>query len=336
MNERADTALLEVLADCLEAGESLTDALGKVAIAGGAALLWTQRIARCARPELSVAAVLHAARVLDDVELSLVSTDAAQARIAPLLRAVVVRRRRSRARQLAVARGLLAPLAFALLTIVLNPLMNLMNGGDYLWPVARDLFLLGVFLLVCLLGVRALSGGGRTRGLRFCSAVPGVRWLTQLYAEEELVTVLLPFASAGELSSDGIAAAASFVSWSPLAGPLGAAMNSRRAASGTLPMGGLAPVAGTLSLATSLSIVGGCETSTLPGRLAARGDDIASILTARLRMAVRTSAYSLLVLFSLGTLIGLFSRALPGMPTLPGGTASPDQKEIEQLMKQLE
>ena len=34
--------------------------------------------------------------------------------------------------------------------------------------------------------------------------------------------------------------------------------------------------------------------------------------------------------------MSLISQGLPGMFTLPGGAASPEQKQLEDLMKQLE
>jgi hypothetical protein len=154
--------------------------------------------------------------------------------------------------------------------------------------------------------------------------------------EEELTTVAVPFVDGAVVRNDGLTAAASFLAWSPLGQTLSIAAVAARPASAQLPMGGLEPVARHLSLATSLTIVGGVASGRLAERLAQRGDIVAALLTARLRIAVRVGAYALVVLFSLGSLVGMISRGLPGMPTLPGGTASPDQKELEQLMKQLE
>jgi hypothetical protein len=101
-------------------------------------------------------------------------------------------------------------------------------------------------------------------------------------------------------------------------------------------MGGLEPVARQLSLATDLAIVGGVASKHLAQRLAQRGEAIALFLTARLRLVARIGAYALVVLFSVSSLVGMISRGLPGMPTLPGGATSPEEKQLEELMKQLE
>lgn len=101
-------------------------------------------------------------------------------------------------------------------------------------------------------------------------------------------------------------------------------------------MGGLEALASLLSPATDLAIIGGVASKRLQERLARRGDAIALRLTARLRLVARIVAYTLVVLFSASSLLGMISRGLPGMPTLPGGAVSPDQKELEDLLKELE
>ena len=70
-------------------------------------------------------------------------------------------------------------------------------------------------------------------------------------------------------------------------------------------------------------------------RLAARGDAIALRLTARLRLATRALAYANLVVFSVVSVVGMIARGLPGMLQLPGVRTSPDQKELEELLKEL-
>jgi hypothetical protein len=73
----------------------------------------------------------------------------------------------------------------------------------------------------------------------------------------------------------------------------------------------------------------------LAQRLTRRGEEITGLLTARLRLLFRIGAYALVVALSISSLVGMISRGLPGMPTLPGGEMSPDQKELEDIMKQL-
>jgi hypothetical protein len=157
-----------------------------------------------------------------------------------------------------------------------------------------------------------------------------------LYAEEELTTALVPFVDGEEVRTVGFTAAASLLSWSRLGEALRRAAGPVRAPSTPLPMGGLEPLAPQLSLATNLAIVGGVASKRLAERLTGRGDAIAVLLTARLRLAVRVMAYSFVVAFSVSSLVGMVSRGLPGMPTLPGGVTSPDQQELDELLKQMQ
>jgi len=166
--------------------------------------------------------------------------------------------------------------------------------------------------------------------------VPGIRWFASLHAEEELASALVPFADGEEVGTLGFTAAASLLAWSRLAEALRRAAGSVRPPSTSLPMGGLEPLAPQLSLATNLAIVGGIASKRLAERLTRRADAIAVLLTARLRLVVRVVAYALVLVFSVSSLAGMVSRGLPGMPTLPGGLTSPDQQQLEELLKQME
>jgi hypothetical protein len=333
----ADAALLDALADCLESGGTLLEALEKVAAAGRVAEPWAQRVRPSARAEAPVRAALRESKVLDDEELSVLAVADTGAAVASALRAVALRRRRSVARRRAIRWGLLGPFALGALTVVLDPLPNLVTGGAYLWPVLRGLLTLFILSLAVVAGIPALLRDPRARSmaLRLCSSVPGVRRLAALYAEEELTTALVPLMEAGEMRTAGLTAAASLLAWSPLREGLRAAAGAVRLPSTPLPMGGLEPLAPRLSLATKLAVVGGVASKRLPERLAQRGEAIHLLLTARLRLVVRIGAYALVVLFSVNSLVGMIARGLPGMPALPGGDASPEQKELEDLMKQL-
>jgi hypothetical protein len=203
--------------------------------------------------------------------------------------------------------------------------------------VVRGLFALIVLTLAVVAGIPALLRGRARHGaLLLCAAVPGVRRLALLYAEEELTTALVPFADSAEVRAAGLTAAASLLAWSPLREALRVAGRSVRPPSGSLPMGGLEPLAPHLSLATDLAIVGGVASKRLAQRLAQRGEAITLVVTARLRLVTRFGAYALVVLFSVSALVGMISRGLPGMPGFHGGATSPEQKELEELMKQLE
>lgn len=334
----ADAALLDALADCLESGDTLFEALEKVATAGGAAEHWAHEVRRSVRTEVPVARALRESNVLDDDELSLLSAEGADVVVASALHAVALRRRRSLARRRAIRWGLVGPFGFGALTVVLDPLPNLITGGAYLWPVLRGLLALFILTFAIVAGIPALfrDQRARPRALRLCTAVPGVRRLAALYAEEELTTALVPFVDSGEVRTAGLTAAASILAWSPLREALRVATRQVRSPSKPLPMGGLEPVARQLSLATDLAIVGGVASKHLAERLTQRAEAITLLLTARLRLVARIGAYALVVLFSVSSLVGMISRGLPGMPTLPGGATSPEEKQLEELMKQLE
>jgi hypothetical protein len=331
-----EPVLLDALADCLESGDALSEALDKVATAGPAAAGWAQQVHRPLRAGIPAARALLESGVLDDDERALLSTDGDVA-LAPALRAVAVRRQRSSARRRALRWSLAGPFAFAALTVLLDPVPELIAGGAYAWPVLRGLLVLVVVTLAVVAGAPALLRRPQSRpwALRICTRVPGVRRLAALYAEEELTTALAPFGDGGEITAPGLRAIASLLAWSPLGERL--AVASPPVAPATqLPMGGLEALASLLSPATDLAIIGGVASKRLQERLARRGDAIALRLTARLRLVARIVAYTLVVLFSASSLLGMISRGLPGMPTLPGGAVSPDQKELEDLLKELE
>jgi hypothetical protein len=343
-----DVALLDALADCLESGDTLTTALDKVAMARGAAEEWTHLVRRSVRSAAPVAVALRASNVLGDDELSFLSAEGADAAVVPVssaLRAVALRRRRSVARRRAIGWGLVVPFALGALTVVLDPLPNLLGGGPVLWPLLRGLFVLVALSLAIVAGVPALLRSPRARPavLRLCAAIPGARRLTALYAEEELTTALTAFVDGGELRAGGLAAAASLLSWSPLGEALRDAARPL-SPSGSLPMegtvggpmAGLEPLARQLSIATDLAIIGGVASRRLTERLAQRGEAIALVLTARLRLLARIGAYTLVILLSISSVMSLLSQGLPGIFTLPGGATSPEQKQLEDLMKQLE
>jgi hypothetical protein len=221
---------------------------------------------------------------------------------------------------------------------MLDPLPNLISDAPFLWPEVRG------FLVLCLLGAAIFAGlpallrrpGARARILRMCNAVPGLRWFTTLHAEEELTTAVVPFIVEEQVTPAGLLAASSLLAWSPLAATLRSAAASERPAGVTLPLGGLEPIARQLSWGTNLAVIRGVTSHQLALRLTQRGDDIATLLTARLRLTLRITGYALVVVLSISSLVGMISRGLPGMPTLPGGDVTPDQQQLEDLLKQLE
>ena len=364
-----DTALLDAVADCLESGDTLLSALEKVATAKGAAARWAQRVGPAARAGIALADALRDSNVLDADELLLVSAtdndrggqrthnDEGRQRthndeggqrthndrggggdgaMASALHAVALRRRRSLARRRGLRWALVVPFGLAALTAALDPLPELLTGGAYLWPALRGLLLVVMLTSAAALGVPALLRDPRARPwvLRLCTVLPGAARFAALYAEEELITALAAFADGGQVSSAGIGAAASLLAWSPVSRGLRLASRSV-SLPGPHPMGGLEPLADELSLATSLALVGGVASRRLAQRLAERGEAIAALLTARLRLAVRIGAYTLVFAFSIGSLVSMVSRglpalpALPGLPTSPGGATSPIRRSCK-------
>jgi hypothetical protein len=355
---RSNTALLDALADCLGSGDTLFEALAKIGTVKGTAEAWAQQVRRSVRSEVPLASALRESGVLDDEELSLLSGEGADAAAASALHAVALRRQRSLGRRSAIRWGLVAPFAFGVLAVVLDPLPNLITGGAFLWPVFRGLFTFVIPTLAIFAGIPALLRSRRTRpaALRLCSAIPGVRRLADLYAEEELTTALAPFVDngSGGVTTAGLSAAASLLAWSPsfvealrraarsvppAPGPLatGRPHEVGGPGAGLEPMGRLEPLARQLSLATDLAIVGGVASQRLAQRLTQRAEAIAPLLTARLRLVTRVGAYTLVVLFSISSLVDMVSRGLPGVSTvLGGGATTPEQKQLEDLLKQLE
>jgi hypothetical protein len=328
--------VLDTLADCLESGDTLLAALEKVATASAATASWAHHVRQAVRSEASAAQALRASNVLGADELWLLLVDDPDA-VASTLRVLALRRRRSVARLRAIRWGLAGPFGLGALTVVLDPLPHLITGEDYLWPVLRGLLTLLVLAVAVFVILPAVLR--RPHVLRSCAAVPGVRRLAALYAEEELVTAFVPFVDRldrGGVRAAGFTAAASFLAWSPLGDALRARAPAVESPSGSVAMGGLEPLAGRLSPATHLAIIGGMASKHLAERLTQRGEAIARVLTARLRLVARIGAYTLVILFSISSLAGMIARGIPGMPLLPGGATSPDEKQLEELLKQLQ
>jgi hypothetical protein len=328
---------LDALADCLDAGSGLEQAIDRLLSVGGTTGLWAQRLRRASQGGVPVAGALRAAGLVDEEEQGLLSSEGADARIPGLLRALAVRRRRLHVRSASVARGLVGPLVVGLVTLLLDPVSSLVVGGSFFGPLLRDLCLLGIPALAVLVGLPALASSvaARRRALTLCVRVPGARGLARMHAEEELLTVLGPFVDGGEVSPGGLGAAASVLSWSPIAGALRAARISPRPPASPLAMGGLEQVAGHLTEATRLTLVGGAASRRLAERITAHAEATAVTLTGRLRLLLRVGAYALIVLVSLASLGGLMARGVPGLSTIPGGSTSEESRELEELMKQM-
>jgi hypothetical protein len=163
-----------------------------------------------------------------------------------------------------------------------------------------------------------------------------VHWLAALHAEEEMTTALVPFVVDAQVTSAGLTAASAMLAWSPIGEAMRAAGRVVRVPEAPLPMGGLEPLARQMSLATNLAVVGGVASKRLAERLTQRGEAISVLLTARTRLVVRVGAYAIIVLFSVASLASMVARGLPGIPTLPGAPGNADQKQLEELMKQIE
>jgi hypothetical protein len=330
--------LLDTLADCLSAGDSFPVALGKIGAAGPAAGVWAAHVGNSAHGATKVGDVLGASGLIDDVERTLLATEGAEGGLPALLRAVAERRRRQITRRATLLRGLVGPFLVAAITVVLDPLPNLLGDGDFAWPAVRGLLLLCALSLAAVVAVRWLFGDPSARRvtLRAIMSVPGARYFGALHLEEELTTALAPFAVGGAVADTGLRVAASVVAWSPIAEPLRLSGRADRAtADPPAPMGGLAPLAGKLSPETHLAILGGVATKRLGERLAARGNAISAQLTQRTRLLVRVSAYGLVLVLSTISVVGMVGRGLPTMPN-HSHLGAADQKQLDELMKVLE
>jgi len=329
----SDAALLDVLAACLGAGVPLPDALSRIEAAGHEASRWVQRVRPFARPGSSVESALFAARAIDATERAILASAVTPAAVAGVLHALVLRRRRRADRSRTILRGLLGPFAIAALTVILDPLPNLIGSGSYVGPVFRGLLALGLATAFVVAGVPAIlrSPSLGPRVLAACSKLPGLDWLTARHAEAELVTTSAPFVERSEVGHAGLLATSALLAWSPL----GERVRVAALASANAPEAAFAMLAPQLSLATNLAIVSGTASGQLAAHLAARGEEIAAQLTSRLRLAVRVAAYTLVVLLSFASLVNMVSRALPGT-SLPGATFSEEQKELDDIMRELE
>ncbi len=329
----SDAALLDVLAACLGAGAPLPEALSRLEVAGPEASRWVQRVRPFVRPGGSVESALFAARAIDASEHAFLASAVTPDAIAGVLHALVLRRRRRDVLRSAIFRGLLGPFAIAALTVILDPLPNLIGSGSYVGPVFRGLLVLGLMTALVVVGVPAMlrSPIYGPRALAICARFPGLDWLAARHAEADFVTMSAPFVARPEVGSAGLLATSALLAWSPLGQRVRAAALGGATAQGAA----LAAVAPHLSLATNLSIVSGTASGHLAARLTERGEEIAAELTKSLRVAVRVAAYTLVVLLSLGSLASMLSRALPGA-SLPGATLTEEQKELDEIMRELE
>jgi hypothetical protein len=338
-----DAACLDALASCLGSGVPLPDALARIESAGMEASRWVGRIRKHSAPDgrapVSLEDALCSSNVVDAAERAVLARAVTPAEVEGVLRAFALRRGQRAALRRALLRGLVGPLAVAILTVVLDPLPNLLGNGSYVGPVLSGLFVLGLVSAACVVGVPAAlrSPALGPRFLALSAKLPGLAWLAAQHAEAELVTMSAPFAAPSDAGSGGLLAMAAALSWSPLGGAIRGAVQSGGAASAEAPLDwALVRLAPRLSLPTNLSIVSGIASGQLAARLTARGDEIATRLTARLRFATRTLAYSVVVLLSIQSLVGMVSRAMPGGSLLPGIVPSAEQKELEEIMKELE
>ena len=163
-------------------------------------------------------ASLHAARAIDPTEAALLTLAVTPDATERLLHTLAIRRRRRATLRSAILRGLIGPIAIGALTVVLNPLPNLVGNASYVGPVLRGLFLLGLATAFVVAGVPALlrSPSIGPRVFALCARLPGLAWIASRYAEGELVTVSAPFVARSEAGSEGLLAASTMIAWSPL------------------------------------------------------------------------------------------------------------------------
>jgi hypothetical protein len=287
------------------------------------------------RGDGSVESALHAARVIDAREQSLLAVAVAPDAVESLLHALAARRRRRDALRRLILHGLVGPFAIAALSVLLDPLPNLFVGGEsYIGPVFRGLSVLGLVTALVVLGVPAALRSPRIgpRIVELCASLPGLSWIAARHAEAELATMSAAFVGRSDAGTGGLLAASAMLAWSPL----GARIRDAATANAATPEWALAKLAPYLSVETNLAVVGGIASGRLAADLATRGEALAAEVTRHVQRGVRVTAYTFVVLLSLASLASLVSHALPFASPFTGATPTTEQKELDDIMKLLD
>jgi hypothetical protein len=323
----SDAALLDALAACIGADVPLDGALARIEGTGHEAARWVRAVRACVRPGAKVEDTLRAAGVVDDGEHALLACAELPAAIGATLAAVALRRRRREELHREVLRGLGAPFALAVATVMLDPLLGFVEGGSYFGRFFGEGLVLAVVSLAVVGGLRVLmrSESARRRFLATLARLPLLSALAARHAEADLVTLASPFVAGRGVEMKGVLVAADILAWSPL----GPTLRAAALVSGTTPEWAVVRVAPRLTQETNLAVVSGIASADLPARLAARAGALSADVARRTRWLARMAAFGVVLVLSAVSFAQMASRA-PSFDSLVGGKTD-DEKEIERL-----
>lgn len=305
---------LDALADALEAGATLAEALGDLERVGGRTGTWARRFGSLVRGGATFAGAIGQARALRPTELALVRAVERHGALAPALRRVAAARRAEAARRREILRGGSGPFVALVLTILVLPLPDALLGGDYFAFILPALALLGGGVALALLGLPALVRHPRSGppALAVLVRLPGLGRLVRAHVEAEIAAVQAALVAAGMSANAAHREAASIVSWRRPA-PMPTVSVAKPADVGIVATvirrrdarDGASGLPAECSEAFRLALAAGERAGDLPRRLAAWSAETADSVTARLRTGVRVVLLGTVLASSLWGLHGL-------------------------------
>jgi Type II secretion system (T2SS), protein F len=283
--------LLDALGAALGAGATVADALKLVASAGPA----SARAARLVEEGLAggLARALANANLLAPDEEPLVQLGERESCVASSLAFTVARRRQRRARRRAAWGALAGPLAFAVLTLLFDPLPQVMLGTGSFAGALRNLAWLAASTALLMLGVPRILRRAKLRAL--VDKLPFARRLSRLERESGAALLVASFARPSEL------------------GP--AAADAR-----------------TLSEPFALACAAGVRAGDLPSRLRAFHDATEQTFLVRLRVILRVIAFTAAAALAARSATKLFTLPIGGdLQNLP--EMQDLDHQLDELMK---
>jgi hypothetical protein len=309
-----DPALYQALADALATGISVSEALALIARISGAPATFARRWVG-ASDDAGLAAAASRAGLATSKEAAQLRASQSRPELVATLRAMALRRRVRVDRRAAVREGLSAPVVLLMLSAVLDPIASVVAGGSYFAAFFRGLVAVGVVVgLGTVVGPAALADprlGPKILGA--LAHLSPTRVLVAQHTESEIALALAPIATSLDLDARAVDAIADATPW------------TRRAPS-------VDPIA-SLPTGVALALLP-APSSSVDARLLAHAANSASIATARARSVVRWSAYAVVAIVGLRSIVGILGGHLT--PGLGGLSVSPEeQKELEEIDRQI-
>jgi hypothetical protein len=263
--------LLDAIGAAIGAGASTADALKLIASAGPA----SARAARLVEERLAggLASALAGAKLLAPDEEPLVQLGERESCVASALSFTVARRRQRRARRRAAWGAVAGPLVFAALTLLFDPLPQIMMGTGSIGGALRNLGWLAAVTAAVMLGLPRILRVVKIRAL--ADQLPFARTLSQLERESGAALLAASFARPTEL------------------GP--AAADARA-----------------LSESFALACASGARAGDLPSRLRALHDHTEQTFLVRLRVVLRAIAFAAAAVLAARSATKLFSMPIGG------------------------